>query len=263
MARYRRGFEFSETGRLAEELLGGDSVKPRNNPTLVEAMYNNNELFHERYRKNPKYKEQIELLPKAIKALLDLAEMHEKARSREGRADIRKRMLEIKKKFNHKFLQEALLRYTINAHDHDYTPWSPGPIRGGRGRNEFIGELQETLSEHYGTELDNVRFFNAASTPLDILYSTDGFFVIDGSLFKDGHKRVVPIDVSISRSKSQKEFNPSGSLILYINPENLDDDELERYQQEFSHRIKGVAEEIGIDDALDDFTSQYDRGEAA
>lgn len=263
MAKFRKGFEFGITGRLAEELLGGDSVKPQNNPALVDSMYKNGELFHSHYRNGPKYKRQIEDLARGIKALLNGADDHDKARSEESKAGIRKKMLKIKAHFDHNFLQEALIRYTINAHDKNYTPWAPGPLKSGRGRNEFIGELQEKLCDHYNTDLDNVRFFNAASTPLDILYSTDGFFVIDGSLFYDGEKRVVLIDVSIDYSKKDKEFNPSGSLILFIDPKKLDDQELERYQKEFSERIKEAAPESGIRNVLDDFTSQFDAGKAA
>lgn len=257
------GFNFGETGRLAEELLGGGSVKPTNNPELVVSMAQNNELCSPQTANNPRFKEQLFNLPRGIQILLDLAEQHGKSRSREGQAEIRKKMIQVKRKFDHKLLQEALIRYTINAHDNSYLPSAPGPLYGGKGRNEFIGELAEQLAEDYDTDLDNIEFYNAADTPLDILYSTDGFFVLDGRLFGDNEKRVVPIDVTISRSKESKYQNPSGSLILYLNPEELDDERLEKYRDEFSQQIKQAADTIGIDHALDDFQSKFDRGKAA
>lgn len=259
MARRQQIPYFRETGKLAEEFLGGNSVKPKNNPMLVSKMYDEGKLLSKEYLSNPRYKKQISNLKKGLINLVILAQHHENNSNPKVQNRIRTEMFSIKKTFNHNLLQEALIRYTIEAHPKDYTPWEPGPIRNGLPRNEFITDLQEKVCDELGTtDYSKVQFYNAAGTPLDILYSTDGFFVLDGSLFPDGERRILPIDITISRSKERKDFNPSGSLILFMDTERLDDEGFKQYQTDFAKRINGVLETTEPDTMLNGFTSKFD-----
>lgn len=260
MARRKRIPFFKETGKLAEEFLGGDSVKPVNDPGLAEKMFKKGELLGDYYMKNPRFKEDVKRLKEGVMKLLSLAQYYEETFNTQKQDQIRNTMYRIKKTLKHEMLREALIRYTINAHPKEYTPWEPGPIsKKILPRNEFITYLQEKLCEELDTtQYDKVQFYNAAGTPLDFLYSTDGFFTIDGSLFADGKKRILPIDITLSKSKELKKFNPSGSLILFMNEKDLDDEKLESYQKEFAAKIKNVLTDTHPDSALDGFTSQFD-----
>ena len=72
------------------------------------------------------------------------------------------------------------------------------------------------------------------------MYSTDGFFVVDGRLFRDGKTRYLPIDLTI-RDKG-KDKNDSGSLILYVDTNLLDESKsIEDYIEEFT---KTCADEL-------------------
>lgn len=252
---------FKETGKLAEEFLGGDSVKPTNSPRLAEKMFKKGQLLGDYYMKNSRFKEDIIKLKKGLIKLLTLAQYYEKSFDNEKQDQIRNEMYKIKKTLKHKMLREALIRYTINAHPKEYTPWEPGPISEKiLPRNEFITYLQEKLCEELNTtQYNKVQFYNAAGTPLDYLYSTDGFFTIDGSLFPDGKKRILPIDITLSRSKELKEFNPSGSLILFMEGSKLDDKKFNEYQREFASKIKDVLMRTPPDEALDGFASKFDK----
>ncbi len=259
MARRQNIPYFRETGRLAEEFLGGDSVKPKNNPKLAASMYDKGELLSKRFSNNPRFKEQINHLKEGLVKLLILAQQHEEKVNPNQQQKIRATMYRIKKHFNHDLLREALIRYTINAHPKQYTPWEPGPIRSPLPRNEFITDLQEQLCEELDTtDYNKVRFYNASGTPLDILYSTDGFFTIDSSLFPDGESRILPIDITLSKSKELKEFNPSGSLILFMDSDKLDDKGFRHYQENFAGRIKDVLQYTKPDHSLDGFISKFD-----
>ncbi len=259
MARRQQIPYFGETGKLAEEFLGGDSVKPKNDPLLAQKMFDKGELIGKRYSENPRFERQIQRLKSEIVDLLMLANQHENTLNPQTQNSIRTAMYSIKKTFDHDFLHEALVRYTINAHPKEYTPWEPGPVAGGLPRNEFITDLQEKLCDQLGTtDYSLVQFYNAAGTPLDILYSTDGFFTIDGSLFPDGNRRILPIDITLSRSKEMRNFNPSGSLVLFMDSEKLDDEMFEQYQDEFASRIKEVLESTEPDHTLDGFKSKFD-----
>jgi hypothetical protein len=262
MARRQNIPSFRETGKLAEEFLGGNSVKPKNNPKLAESMYDKGELLSKRFAKNPHFETQIEHLKEGLIKLLTLADQHEETVNPSQQQKIRNSMWRIKKYFNHDLLREALIRYTINAHPKQYTPWEPGPIRRPLPRNEFITDLQEHVCEELNTtDYNKVRFYNASGTPLDILYSTDGFFTLDGSLFPDRESRILPIDITLSKSKELKEFNPSGSLILFMDSDKLDDEGFKHYQENFAGRIKDVLENTKPDHALDGFISKFDEEE--
>lgn len=264
MARRQQIPEFRETGKLAEEFLGGDSVKPENDLMLAKKMLMKGQLLSGKYKGNPRYKEQIKMLKIVLPQLLILAKQHEESPNPRSQEEIRLLMLKLKKRFNHDLLFEVLVRFTINAHPDKYTPWEPGPIKGGRPRNEFITDLQEKICEYFGTtDYNKVRFYNAAGTPLDILYSTDGFFVIDGSLFPDHQRRLLPIDVTISTSKEMKDFNPSGSLILHMDAKNLDDERLKNYRDSFARKIASTLLKTKPDHTLDGFKSKFDEGELA
>ncbi len=264
MARRQQIPFFRETGKLAEEFLGGDSVKPKNDPELVSKMFDKGKLIGEHYLKDPRFKEQISRLKKSLEKLVALAQQHKNTVNPALQNRIRQTMFKIKKMFNHNLLREALLRYTIEAHPKDYTPWEPGPIRNAKPRNEFITDLQEKVCDELGTtNYSLVQFYNAADTPLDILYSTDGFFVLDGSLFPDKKRRILPIDITLSKNKEMKEFNPSGSLILFMDTNKLDDEGFVKYQNEFASRIREILNETAPDTALDNFTSKFDNEDLA
>jgi len=264
MVRHHFSDNSGETGRLIEELLGGYSVQPKFDPKLVDEMMSKGQLYNPVHNKNPRLKEQIRLLPDVIKKLLVLAEQHKTTGYTHIQEQIRTNMYKILSYFDYNFLFESLLRYSINALPDNYTPWEPGPVgANSTKRNEFISELQEKICEQFNvTDYNKVRFFNVVNTPLDLMFSTDGCFVVDGSLFPDKKRRILPIDITGNMNKQDKGYNASGSMVLYIDMKNMDDAELEKYRESFAKQIKEcLLRSTRPDTMLDGFTSKFDQEE--
>lgn len=250
-----------ESGGMIEQYLGGESIRPQNDTSLVDALAKSGELIGQRFANNQRYAEQIKQLPSAIKELLKLTDMHAKSVDQHQQEAIRSQMFKIKKRFDHNLLLEALTRYTINAHPDDYMPWAPIPLsKKALKRNDWIADLHESICEELNTEdYDKVRFFSATQTPVDLMYSTDGFFVMHGSLFPDGQRRILPVDITISRNKKNLLQNPSGSLVLYMDVLDLDDDRLDLYREEFAKKIISAIKLNEPDHSLDGFKSKFDK----
>ncbi|MFC1647589.1 hypothetical protein ACFL10_01185 [Patescibacteria group bacterium] len=256
--------DYINTGNLAEEYLGGASIQPGKSHKLVDEMAKQGELVGSRFKTSPHFEEEMKLLPRAIKALLDLTEasnqrgngtqQQEKARKDE----IFQRMMDIKERLGHELILEALIRYNINAVPNNYTPWEPVPLGPETKKRLFVSELQEEICERFNTtDYSKVQFYNSTNSPLDLIYSTDGFFVLDGSLFNDGKRRVQLIDIT-TRQKG-REKNPSGSLILYMDMDRLEDTDIDEYRESFAAQIRKASQEETPDQTLEGFTSKFDR----
>lgn len=265
----RRGSEdFVDTGRLVEEYLGGASIQPRKSHKLVDEMAEKGELVGGRFKSSPHFKEEMKILPQAIKALLDLSEsLNQRGhgtqhQEEEWRKQTIQRMLDIKKRLGHKIVFEALIRYNINAVPNNYTPWEPVPLGPETKKRLFVSELQEEICERFNTtDYSLVQFYNSANSPLDYIYSCDGFFVLDGSLFADGKRRVQLIDIT-ARDKGKERHN-SGSLILYMDDDRLEDKDVEEYRKNFAAKIHSASRMEKPDRTLDGFTSKFDEELAA
>lgn len=257
---FKQGGGYKESGNTAEEFLGGESVRPKRALGRLEELINKNLLVGKRFTEDNRYKEQIKRLPALIAELIYLSEMHQNITSGKEKDYVRKKMFDLKKTVNHKLLEEALTRYIIQAHPDEYMPWAPVPLtKEYLKRNEWIADLHETICEKLNVEnYDLVRFYNATQSPLDLLYSTDGFFVIDGKVIPDGKRRLIPLDITINKFKKELEANPSGSLVLFMDAEKLDEDLLDKYREEFANRILSSLKNTPPDKILDGFKSKFD-----
>lgn len=256
--------DYINTGNLAEEYLGGVSIQPGKSHKLVDEMAKKGELVGSRFKNSPHRREEMKVLPQAIKALLDMSEtVNERGQGGQlaeerRQKQIIKRMLDIKKRLGHELILEALIRYNINAVPNNYTPWEPVPLGPETKKRLFVSELQEELCDRFNTtDYSLVQFYNSANSPLDHIYSCDGFFVLDGSLFKDGKRRIQLIDITTRRKG--KEKNPSGSLILYMDMDRLEDEDIEEYRESFAAQIHDVSRTEKPDKNLDGFTSKFDK----
>lgn len=202
-----------------------------------------------------------ERLKENLNALFELAGEHKTATSKHFKEQVRDRMIQIRKQYDYELLRQVLYNYIIEAVPKKYDPSRPGPpteMESQNKRHEFIGILHEDLCDKLGIEdLDKVEFYNALDTPLDIIYSTDGFFVIKGEVFPDGHPRVFPIDITGNPEKENLDKNPSGSHILYI-PSDIDDETVDKVRDEFADTISNVIRrKDGNRWDSDDFTERF------
>jgi len=237
-----------ETGGLAEDrYLGGPSVIPKPKPEIVDKLANENKLVKPSYYKNPAYREKIKILPEAIKTLLQLGEEFYTTLSQEHKRNIADQMHKIRRRLGHKFLEDALIRYTMHAQQEGYDPSDPWPIVEGKKSHEFINDLHAKLAQQFckdkniEEQYDLIKFYNTVETPLDSMYGTDGFFVADGSLFPDGNPRYIPIDLTTNPNKADMETNPSGSILLFLDKRELEDENLDQIQSDFAEKILRVA----------------------
>jgi len=243
-----------ETGRTIERFLGGPSSKPIVNNDLLNHMITNDTLIPQSLQKKLKKESgsinKIDVLHQGLQELIDCSKLHEDTFNENQKEEIRNKMFEIKKilksnGISHDKLEEILVRLNIAGKAVFFDPTRPYPqdekhekMAGYR----VFGDIQEKLVKELTSRLrrddededyELIHFFPSEGNPLDIMYSTDGFFFVDGKLFRDGKTRYLPIDLTIRNKGKYK--NASGSLILFVDTKLLDETKsIEDYIKEFT-----------------------------
>lgn len=245
--------ESGETGHLAEEYLGGRTTVPILDPGIVDQLAAENALIHVGSRSLSG--ESIERLPDVVKQLVMLSDTFNKSRIPQQRDAVRDQMFQIKRGFrDSSVLKEALIRYVIRAQPEGVNPTEPGTLDDRlpmSHRNNFIFHLHSDICNRLKVEDSSlVRWYSAVGTPLDHLFGMDGFFVVDGQAFRDGERRLLPVDITVNTRKVN-EFREDGgetdssqpvmrydSLLLPI--EDLEDENVRGLSDRFAGQIAQV-----------------------
>ena len=257
---YRPENQPGETGRTIERFLGGPSAKPIVDMNLVDDMIENNTLIPQSLQKSINK----DALHEGLKVLIHDSQLHEQTFDENQKQAIRDKMFEVKNSLkeygiNHDQLEEILVRLNIAGKAIKLDPTRPYPTNKkheNMSSHRVFGDIQEKLVKELTTRLGRedededyelIHFYPSEGNPLDIMYSTDGFFFVDGRLFRDGKTRYLPIDLTI-RDKG-KYKNKSGSLILFVDTKLLDETKsLQDYVKEFT---KTCADELISEDGTE------------
>lgn len=257
-----------ESGGWAEEYFGGKTTLPRLDPKIVDQMLKDGVLVnidHGRYSRDLRYRAQVDGLPQVTKQLIELSDAFSRARTGSARGAIRDQMLNLKRQYgNNHLLKQALTRYCVMAMPEGYDPTEPGTLDEDlpmTHRNNYIYHLHSEVCGKLGCadRPELVRWYNSIGTPLDICYGTDGFFVVEGEVFPDGKRRILPVDLTKNLEK-YKDFGAKDddkepvfrfdSLLLYV------DDEVEDImstREDFADRIRSALTKYRPDTFLDGF----------
>ena len=106
-------------------------------------------------------------------------------------------------------------------------------------------------------------WYSAIGTPLDILFGTDGFFVVDGEVFPDKKRRLLAVDITrnmkkVAESRGDDLTDQAAPVLSYdvllLPVQDVED--VREMSGFFASQISRVMGEVDPDVYLDGFSAE-------